>query len=297
MSNTSDATRVSGGWLATLRRSAAEETPLKRGAVRVLRPVVPLLVPIALFLAWFLVTREGVTSPLIIPPPEDVFDTAVAIRSELLSGLWVSVQMVVTGFLVGGILGTLVGLLFGYSKVLRSLFEFTVDVIRPVPLFALIPLFILWFGVGRLPQIVLVALGVFLIMSLATIESVRNVDQVYVRAALTFGASRQQIYRTVVIPAIMPMMLSGLRYSVAWAWGLDVAAELIGSQEGLGYIMVVREQYLDTAGIVLIVIIFSALAIVGDRLMQRLALRLTRWTGRATDTGLIRDMVGGARSQ
>jgi ABC-type nitrate/sulfonate/bicarbonate transport system permease component len=173
------------------------------------------------------------------------------------------------------------------------LFELTLDLIRPIPLFALIPLFVLWFGIGTTPEVALIGLGVFLIMSLTTIEAIRNVPQIYVRAALTCGASRSDIYRSVVVPAIVPHMLTGLRFAVAAAWGLDVAAEYTGSQAGLGYIMIVRQQILDTSGILVIVMIYCGLAFLFDRLIRRLTLYIARWSERSTDRGLVRDMLGG----
>jgi ABC-type nitrate/sulfonate/bicarbonate transport system permease component len=255
---------------------------------------VRLCVPVGAALAWVLLTTVTHSiAPIDLPSPAEVISRVSQLHSLLLPGLQTSLEMVFSGFAIGGILGVSSGLLFGYSRVARNLFEFTVDAIRPVPLFALIPLFILWFGIGMRPQITLVAVGVFLIMSLATIEAVRNVPSIYVRAALTLGASRPQVYRTVVIPAILPTMLTGVRYAIASAWGLDVAAEFTGSQQGLGYIMIVREESLDTAGIILIVIIFCLLAIVADRLVRWLTRRLTKWAGKQGDHGMVREMLGG----
>ena len=261
---------------------------------RVRRFLVRLAVPAVAALTWVLLTDVfHAIRPIFLPSPQNVFDEIHNLGPSLWTGLRISLEMVLLGFAIGGALGTSAGLLFGYSRLARDLFESTVDAIRPVPLFALIPLFILWFGIGVRPQITLVAVGVFLVMSLTTIEAVRNVPDIYVRAALTLGASRTQAYRTVVLPAIVPMMLVGVRFAIASAWGLDVAAEFTGSQQGLGYIMIVREESLDTAGIILIVFIFAALAIIADRAVRAATRHLTRWSGRQLDTGLVREMLGG----
>ena len=98
--------------------------------------------------------------------------------------------------------------------------------------------------------------------------------RIYVRAALTCGASRLDVYRTVVIPSIMPELMLGIRYGAIASWGLDVAAEFSGSQEGLGYFMIVRGEYLDTAGITLAVLIYCTLAIIVDRILRMLSHRL-----------------------
>lgn len=253
----------------------------------------PAIVPSVAFLVWLGIAQAELIDPVFLPGPGEVLDSAIAMQDELLSGLLVSLQMIAIGFVIGGAAGIGAGLLFGYSRMARDLFELTVDLIRPIPLFALIPLFILWFGIGMRPQITLVAFGVFLILSLSTIEAIRNVPQIYVRAALTSGATPFQVYRTVVIPAITPHMLSGLRFAVAAAWGLDVAAEFTGSQEGLGYLMIVREQVLDTSGILAIVLIFCLLAIVADRLIRAGITYLTRWSERSTASGMVGEMLGG----
>jgi ABC-type nitrate/sulfonate/bicarbonate transport system permease component len=253
-----------------------------------------LVVPAALIALWVGLTQGHVVDPIFLPPPETVAQRAEALGPTLLSALRISLQMVFAGLVIGVISGIGAGLLFGYSKTARDLFELTLDTIRPVPLFALIPLFILWFGIGARPQIALVALGVFLILSFTTIEAVRNVPRIYVRAALTCGANRFQIYRTVVFPAILPELIIGVRYGAIAAWGLDVAAEFSGSQEGLGYIMIVRGEYLDTAGITLIVLIFCFLAIVLDRLLRFLGRFFMKWNPRVSEKGFIAEMLGGS---
>jgi ABC-type nitrate/sulfonate/bicarbonate transport system permease component len=175
----------------------------------------------------------------------------------------------------------------------RDLFELTLDTIRPVPIFALIPLFVLWFGIGRTPQIALVALGVFLILSFTTIEAVRNVPRIFVRAAMTCGASRFDIYRTVVLPSIVPEILLGIRFGLIAAWGLDVAAEFSSSSEGLGYFMIVRGQYLDTAGIVLSVILFCGCAIIADRILRYLGRKVMPWNPRVAHRDFVTEVLGG----
>lgn len=250
---------------------------MRVGDLRRGRRLLPLLVPGLLFLSWYVVTHRGLVDAVFLPSPDAIGQRLVEDRKQLWTGLQASLAMIFWGFLLGGSLGVLLGLLLGYSRLAREVVEFTVDLARPVPLLALIPLFILWFGIGTAPQVAVVAIGVFLIISLTTVEAARNVPRIYLRAAAVSGATRAQAYRTVVIPAILPHTLGGVRLAVASAWGLDVAAELTGSQTGLGYLMTVRQQYLDTAGVLSIVLIFCVLAIVADRLLQYLNRRAARW--------------------
>lgn len=251
------------------------------------------VVPAILVVIWFLLSRGGRIDPVFLPPPEDVFERLLLLSDALPAALWTSLQMVLAGLAIGGAAGMAVGLLFGYSPTMRRFFEATLDnLVRPVPFFAFIPLVILWFGIGMAPQIVLVALGIFLLLSLTTLEAVRNVPQIYVKAALTAGATRFRIYRTVVMPAIAPHLIASVRLGAAYAWGLDVAAEFSGTQQGLGFIMITRgSYYLDTASIVLIVLIFCTLAVIFDQTVRFAASRLTRWSPRAR-RGMVGHMLG-----
>ena len=250
------------------------------------------LVPLLGLLVWYAVTRTKLISPIKLPKPERVVASAIEMADILPSAFVVSIRMVLTGMALGTVTGLSAGLIFGYSPFVRRFFEATFDnFVRPVPFFALIPLFILWFGIGMMPQIALVALAIFLMFSLTTLETIRNVPHIYVQAALTAGASRGQIYRTVVVPAILPHLVGFLRLAAAAAWGLDVAAEFFGSRTGLGFIMLVRQQYLDPAGMITIVLIFCTLAVIFDQTARLVAARLTKWSPRA-DRGLVGSMLG-----
>ena len=249
------------------------------------------VVPLILLVIWYALTRSLI-DPAKLPGPDRVLGSLVEIIDLIPSATWVSLQMVLLGLLLGSVTGLATGIIFGYSPFIRRFFEATLDnLVRPVPLFALIPLFILWFGIGFVPQVGLVALGMFLMFTLVTLEAIRNVPHIYVQAALTTGASRFHIYRTVVIPAIVPHLVGFLRLAVASAWGLDVAAEFLGSREGLGYILLVRNQYLDPAGMLMIVFLFCSMAIVFDQIVRFIAARVTRWSPRR-ERGLVSSILG-----
>ena len=249
------------------------------------------VVPLVGLVLWYALTRS-IIDPVKLPGPEKVLRSGIEIIDLIPGAAWISLQMVVLGLTLGTATGLAAGLIFGYSPFIRRFFEATLDnFVRPVPFFALIPLFILWFGIGMAPQVALVALGIFLMFSLTTLEAIRNVPHIYVQAALTAGATRLHVYRTVVVPAILPHLVGFLRLAVAAAWGLDVAAEFFGSRTGLGFIMLVRQQYLDPAGMIMIVFIFCGLAIIFDQTARLAAARLTRWSPRM-DRGLVGGMLG-----
>lgn len=291
-------------------RSPAARSGVRLGDQRVLggtriRSIIrALLVPLGVFVLWFAVTNLGWVGSAYLPVPQrlpEILTTGyhylagsrVPFAEGLPGATWVSLQMVLLGLAIGTPPGLVVGLAFGYSRLVRDLLEFSLDAVRPTPLIALLPILMLWFGTAMATGVRLIVLGVFLILTIAVTEAVRNVSHVYVRAALTAGASRFHIYRTVVIPAILPHMMAGFRLAVVVSWGLVVAAEYMGSGVGLGALMLGRVRYLDNAGILVIVIILAALAILSDFLLRALANRFTRWSSRgAASVGMVGEMLG-----
>ena len=251
-----------------------------------------LFLPVLALLVWAAITNLGLIKPILLPTPQKLFSVWWAIGDLIPGAFWITLQMVVTGIVVGGLAGLGFGLVFGYSRWARDLLEFSFDALRVVPIFALIPLFLLWFGIGMRPQIALVTLGVMLILTIQTTEAVRNVLHIHVQAALTAGASRFHIYRTVVVPSIIPHILAGLRLAVMAAWGLDVAAEFMGSVQGLGFLMLAGLVNLDSARIIAMVIIFALLAIGSDFLLRALIKRTIRWAQRASAGGLVAEVLG-----
>jgi len=252
------------------------------------------LIPICLFIIWFVVARMKLVDPLFIPTPENIVDSFIGMVKILPKALLTTVMMTLVGFTIGSLFGTITGLLMAYSSSIRDLLGALMDFTRPVPVFALIPLFILWFGIGRTPQIVLIALGASVILGVTTLEAIRNVSTIYVRAALTLGANRNIIYRTVIVPSIIPHLIGAIRVAAAASWGLDVAAEFMGSQQGLGYLIIVQQTYLRTAGILLLVAIYSVLAVILDTVIAFVESKFTRWTERHTSFGVVASMVGSA---
>lgn len=263
-----------------------------------------LLVPLGVLVIWYAVTNAGWIGSEFLPPPQrliEVFSTGfhylagrrVPFADGVYEATWVSTRMVVLGLVIGAPPGLLVGLAFGYSRLMRDLLEFSLDAIRPTPLLALLPLFLLWFGSDPSTGVALIAFGVFLILTIQVTEAVRNVPHIYVRASLVAGASRFHIYRTVVVPAILPHMMAGFRLAVVVSWGLVVAAEFMGAGVGLGWLMIGRSRYLDNAGILVIVFIFAGLAILSDFLLRAVAKRFTRWSPRGSASiGMVGEMLG-----
>lgn len=254
--------------------------------------VAQFVVPVGLVVAWILITQAGMIDPVFVPSPADIWTSMRDMAPRLPGAIASSVAMTLIGFVAGSAFGLLLGLLIAYSKIAREMLSVLLDFVRPVPTFALIPLFVLWFGLGLAPQVAIIMFGTSIILGLATIEAVKNVPPIYVKAALLLGADRMTIYRTIILPAIFPHLMGAIRAAAAGAWGRDVAAEYIGAQTGLGYLMIIRSQYLDTAGIIGIIIIYALLAVALDAVLVAIQKPLTRWTERNVRAGAVASVLG-----
>ncbi|MBQ3210686.1 MAG: ABC transporter permease [Oscillospiraceae bacterium] len=244
-----------------------------------------LLAFLVLMVAWVLATMVfKVVTYTFLPSPVDLAEALWSMRKNLLSACLASLRITMSGFLIGLTVGLLMGLLMAYSKAFMDTVGPFMEFTRPIPVFALIPLFMIWFGLGILPQVFLVALGVMGIIGVQTYEAIKNMPLIYIRASQNLGANKKTIFKTVVIPYIIPHLVGAIRVAAATSWGLDVAAEFMGVQIGLGYNMIVQQMYLNTPGIMVIVLIYCCFAIILDKIIAAIERRLTVWTDRAVVT-------------
>jgi ABC-type nitrate/sulfonate/bicarbonate transport system permease component len=185
------------------------------------------------------------------------------------------------GLLVGGVIGTGLGLAVSWSRWSRRLVDLPVQIIRTLPLLAMVPLFQLWFGTYFVGKVIFVAYGVGVIFFAGTVNAVRNVPQIYIDNARTLGASRLRLYRTVILPAIFPELRATILLSLGTAWAAVLGAEYLGAQSGLGYIIVYSEQFAYLDRMFVVALLFVIYASISYALFDRLCLRLLRWTPRA----------------
>jgi ABC-type nitrate/sulfonate/bicarbonate transport system permease component len=186
-----------------------------------------------------------------------------------------------TGLLVGGVIGTALGLAVSWSRWSRRIVDLPVQIIRTLPLLAMVPLFQLWFGTYFVGKVIFVAYGVGVIFFAGTVNAVRNVPQIYIDNARTLGASRLRLYRTVILPAIFPELRATILLSLGTAWAAVLGAEYLGAQSGLGYIIVYSEQFAYLDRMFVIALLFVIYASISYALFDRLCLRLLQWTPRA----------------
>ena len=234
------------------------------------------------FLIWFTITADGLAlvRKFIFPSPRQVLIAVIRISDIIPLDIVYTLTRLIIGFSLGAILGVITGLLMSYNKIIDAILDPIVESIRPVPVIAMIPFLIMWFGIGEAGKIFLITLGVFAIIVVSTLEAVKNVPKIYIRAAKTLGASNNQIFRTIIIPGMLPGLIGPLRVATALSFTLVVAAEFMGAQNGIGYRIMEARRLFYTDVILLNVVLITILAAVADRLVRAITNYLTRWSER-----------------
>jgi NitT/TauT family transport system permease protein len=266
---------------------------VREGALRILRAV---LVPLLVLAAWEALCRAEVFSPLILPSPTQVFRRwiayarpqhahdpaeqawlAWALSGELWHDVLGSLYRVVGGFLIGAGLALPLGLLMGAKGWIHELLNPILQVLRPIPPIAFIPLAILWFGLGDPPAFFLISLGAFFPVLVNTVAGVRNVDAIYLRAARNLGAGEWTLFWRVMVPAAMPYILSGVRIGIGVAFIVVIVAEMTAVNRGLGYRILEAREYFWSDKIIAGMISIGLLGLGIDFFMNRLNGWLLRW--------------------
>lgn len=254
------------------------------------------IIPLVLIIIWEAVARAGVFSPVVLPPPSAVFNRWLAsampspvssvakdgwfywaFSGELIHDSIGSLGRVIVGFLVGAILALPLGLVMGASERVYQLMNPLIQVLRPIPPIAYIPLSIVWFGLGNPPAIFLIALGAFFPVLMNTIAGVRQVDGIYIRAARNLGANQWALFTRVILPAATPYILAGIRIGIGTAFIVVIVAEMIAVPDGLGYRILEAREYLWSDKIIAGMITIGLLGLMIDIGVSRLNDWLLRW--------------------
>ncbi|MDJ0824283.1 MAG: ABC transporter permease subunit [Rhodobacter sp.] len=225
--------------------------------------------------------------PIWLPSPEAVWSRIVEIASEgyqnntLLQHLGWSLFRVVAGFFFGALIGIPLGYAMGLSDWFRGWFDPIVEFMRPVPPLALIPLVIIWAGIGEVGKVILLFLAALWIMTIAARAGVSGVNITKVHAAYSLGASRWQIMRHVIVPNSLPEIFTGARVAMGVCWGTVVAAELVAAEKGAGMMIMVASKFQLTDIVIMGIILIGIIGYGIDILMRRAERWLVPWKGRS----------------
>ncbi|MCT9107456.1 ABC transporter permease [Streptomyces mirabilis] len=241
--------------------------------------------PLLLLALWQLLSSTGVLTSDILASPGTIARVGGNLIADgsLPNAMGVSLQRVAVGLLLGTLVGTGLALVSGLFRIGEDLVDASVQMLRTVPFVGLIPLFIIWFGIGEAPKIAIITLGVSFPLYLNVYAGIRGVDSQLIEAGESLGLSRWGLVRHVVLPGALPGAMTGLRYSLGIAWLALVFAEQINADAGIGFLMVQARDFLRTDVIVVCLIVYAFLGLLADFVVRSLERLLLQW--RPTFTG------------
>jgi taurine transport system permease protein len=296
-----DDTLIIPAYRAELLRAEENDTISREAGAHVVavngQPIAPFSAPVDVGWGLVTMTERGTLNvtpdkgwqmePIWLPPPEAVWARLVEIsrdgfRNSSLGGhLGFSLFRVLVGFLLGAIVGIPLGYAMGLSDWFRGWFDPIVEFMRPVPPLALIPLVIIWAGIGEVGKIILLFLAALWIMAIAARAGVSGVRITKVHAAYSLGATKWQIMRHVIIPNSLPEIFTGARVAMGVCWGTVVAAELVAADKGAGMMIMVASKFQNTDIVIMGIILIGLIGFGIDMLMRWAERILVPWKGKA----------------
>jgi sulfonate transport system permease protein len=248
-------------------------------ATRIGRTLLPWALPAGLVIVWELAARFGFIQPRVLPAPSAV---ALAFWESVQTGALfqhagISAVRALKGLAIGGGIGFVLGVLTGAWRPAETLLDSSLQMLRNVPHLAIIPLVILWFGIGEEAKVFLVAAGVAFPIYLNTFHGIRTVDRGLIEMARVYGLGPVALFWRVILPGALPSVLVGLRYALGIMWLTLIVAETIAASSGIGYMTMNAREFLQTDVVVLGIIIYALLGKLADALTRALEQRVLAW--------------------
>jgi sulfonate transport system permease protein len=264
-----------GGELVRVRGRALGPNPDRRARVAWVSWVIPCVI----LIAWEVATGTGALSTRTLPSPSSVALAGWRLLStgELLRHLGISTARALAGLAVGGSLGFALGVANGYWTLAHRLFDTTLQMVRNIPHLALIPMVIIWFGLGEEAKVFLVALGVFFPVYVNTLHGVRSIDPALLEMARVFQFSRSELFSRVILPGAIPSVLVGLRFALGFMWLTLIVAETIGADSGIGYLAMNAREFMRTDVVVASIVVYALLGKWADATAKMLERRWLAW--------------------
>lgn len=199
---------------------------------------------VLIFFIWYIGSYLKLWNSFIIPPPEKVGRSFITLlkNGKLLKNISISLQRVVIGFGISSFLAIPLGVLFGSNRRVYEYFKGVFEFLRHIPPLALVPMIILWFGIGELSKIVIIVLASFFPIFLNSMKGISECDKNFIEVGKVFGLNELQIFRKIIFPSAIPDILLGLKLGLGYSWRAIIAAELIASSSGIGYLILDSQQ-------------------------------------------------------
>jgi taurine transport system permease protein len=241
---------------------------------------------LGIIFVWWLVTTMGWVKPLFLPSPQAVLRKFIQVWNEgftntpFLEHVAISAARVFGAFLLACLVGIPLGIAMGMSPFIRGIFDPPLEFYRPIPPLAYLPLIIIWFGIGETSKVLLIFLSVLAPVALGARSGVKSAAIEQIHAAYSFGASRWQVMRHVILPSALPEILTAMRIGIGFGWTTLVAAEMVAATSGLGYVVLTASQFLQTSTVIMGIIVIAIIAYAFDMLMRWIERKIVPWKGR-----------------
>lgn len=251
----------------------------QKRAINWMNLISPWIVPALVIVLWQAIGSLGFVAEQILPTPAKIVMTFATLlgNGELLYHVTVSGQRVLLGFVLGAGTGIVLGVLTGFSRLVQEVIDPSLQMLRTVPLLALIPLFILWFGVGEFGKVLMIALGAFFPVYVNLFLGIRLVDQKLIEVSEILKFSFWQKLRKVIIPSALPNILLGLRLALGASWLVLVVSEMMGTSAGLGYMIQDARAYAQTDIVFVGLVMFALLGKCSDSLVYAIERKSLKW--------------------
>jgi sulfonate transport system permease protein len=241
--------------------------------------LIPWAVPILLIAMWQLLVQFGWLSNRVLPAPTAVSQAAIQLVStgELCRNIYISSTRAFIGFAIGGSIGFIVGLLNGTFLISEKLLDTSVQMLRNIPHLAMIPLVIMWFGIGDEARIFLVSIGVLFPIYINTFHGIRTVDKGLLEMGKVYGLKPWELFWQIILPGALPAILVGVRYALGLMWLTLIVAETIAADSGIGYMAMNAREFMQTDVVVLSILLYALLGKLADAIAKFLETKLLQW--------------------
>lgn len=241
--------------------------------------VVAWVVPLALIVVWQVAADLGWLSTRILPSPLDVVRAGAHLyqTGDLQQYVLVSARRALEGFAIGGSIGFVLGLFSGMSRLAESLLDTSIQMLRTIPYLAMIPLVILWFGIGEEAKVFLIAFGSVFPIYINTFHGIRTVDRGLIEMGRVYRLSRWELFSRIVLPGALPSILVGVRFALGITWLSLIVAETVSSDGGIGYMAMNAREFLQMDVVVLSIVLYALLGKLSDVIAKVLEQRWLQW--------------------
>lgn len=239
---------------------------------------------ILIVVLWEISARLGFINKNILSSPTEIINTAwqLILSGSLFTDSAASIKRVLVGVLIGSAMGVLLGVLVGLSSQIKEYLTFIIELIRPIPPIAWIPIAILAFGIGDNPAYFLVSLGAFFPIFTSTIKGIQSIEGKFIDVAYSLGADKLQVLTRIIFPLLLPYLITGFRISLGVGWIIVITAELVGAQNGLGYMIQLNRTLLRSAYVIVGMLTIGFIGVLLTSAINFLEYIVIPWRRRAT---------------